>query len=120
VCYNHPFKGITWDKGRWHAKVYIDRAPISTPRAFNSKGEAAAIYDSYARAHGLKENEEIWRVWMPSPCLKRFCTMTPPARLAINKSWDRFCVKVVLACENLVPLGAENCSHRFILKPREQ
>ncbi len=98
--------------------MYINGATISTPGTFSSEGEAAAVYDSYAKAHGLEANSpERWQKWRKDhdgvdgfamPML--FCTRKTPAstaRLAKSKIWYRFCVKVVLACGGLVPLGAE-------------
>jgi hypothetical protein len=43
-------------KAKWRAKVYINGDAISTPGVFSSEGEAAAVYDSFAKAHGLEAN----------------------------------------------------------------
>ncbi len=56
---NHPFKGIRFQNGKWSAKVWINGAYIYPPGTFSTEGEAAAVYDSYARAYGLVENNEL-------------------------------------------------------------
>jgi hypothetical protein len=59
----HPFKGIFFSD-KWRPRVYINGAQISTPGRFSTEGEAAAVYDSYAKAHGLEANSpERWQKW---------------------------------------------------------
>ncbi len=60
----HPFKGIFLNRDKWRAKVRINGALIGTPGTFSSEGGAAAVYDSYATAHGLEANSpERWQKW---------------------------------------------------------